>query len=103
MSPSPNFRAHFVRRLAVELASYAPLFAAFAFFAHLCWFGLRPTLAERARLAEARDGWVERYDTLDGKLGELRGELSAFADPMAQERLRRRMQNAGLKRPAGDS
>ncbi len=103
MSPSPNPRAPWARRLAAELASYAPLFAAFAFFAHLCWFGLRPTLAERARLAEAREGWVEQHDNLHGRLGELRAELSAYADPMAQERLRRRMQNAGLKRPAGDS
>lgn len=103
MSPSPNSRARLARRVAAELASYAPLLAAFAFFAHLCWFGLRPTLAERARLAEARDGWVEQHGSLDARLGELRAELSAFADPMAQERLRRRMQNAGLKRPAGDS
>lgn len=99
MSPSLNHRASKARRLAFELASYVPLFAAFGLFAHLAWFGLRPTLAEGARLAEVHERFAGVHATLQRDLLDLRGELSALADPMTQERLRRRMRNAGLKPP----
>ena len=82
-----------------QLLRWLPLLAAFAFFSHLCWFGLRPTLAERARLEGVRHELVEQRAELEREAAELDLRERALADPIHQERVRRRIRNEATAPP----
>lgn len=77
-----------VRTLLRAVGDWLPIAAAAALVAHLAWLGLRPVLAERARLEAARERISEETRVLAAELSEIERLERATEDPIYQERLR---------------
>jgi hypothetical protein len=96
--PLNSSRAGALARALSEFAGWLPLLAAFAFFSHLCWYGLRPALAERARMDRVHVELVNQHTALDQEAADLARAERALGDPIYQERIRRRLLHAGTAR-----
>ncbi|WP_145067054.1 hypothetical protein [Engelhardtia mirabilis] len=70
-------------------AHCAPLFVGGCLFAHIAWYGLRPALAERERLAGAAVEVHQRQADLSGEFATLERRRAALDDSFYRERLRR--------------
>lgn len=82
-----------VRRTLATTLYWTPVWIPLALFAQVALLGLRPALAERARLERAAAVVVERNRTTGEELGRLESGLAAWHDPVYRER-RRRIQHS---------
>lgn len=76
-------------REAVSLVRCLPVLVPLAMFAQVALLGLRPALAESARLSAEEERMVDRYDLAKQQALELDRVLRAQRDPIYLERERR--------------
>lgn len=81
--PSP------MRHLAQRLLYWSPVFALMVLFAQIAFLGVRPALAESARMDIAERGMRERLAVAERNHGEIGAQMEMRKDPIFQERLRR--------------
>ena len=74
---------------AAIVLRWLPVLAALGLFTQVCMLGLRPSLAESRRLAEAEARLTARYAASLEQQGELDRTLRAQADPIYLERERK--------------
>jgi hypothetical protein len=71
-----------------QLAFWAPVLFALAFFSQIAFKGLKPALAEERRLAGEEQRLRAVHEELVTEQDELADQLEAFDDPIYLERLR---------------
>lgn len=84
---------------SAEAFGWLPLLALFGLFAQVALLGLRPAMAERARLAEQAAVVAAREARLVAENDVHRMRLAALSDPVFQERVRRARRSAAFPTP----
>jgi hypothetical protein len=92
-----------LRDFSRSMLGVLPACTAGALFAHMCWFGLRPALAERARLGTLEQDVEARHAALVAVESDLLRTSRALEDEIYRERLRRQFERNRRERAlAGD-
>ena len=81
-------------RIAHRILHWAPLWVPMILLWQVAFRGLRPALAERARLRQAEVVVRERYRRTKERFEGMQAEARAWTDPVFQERMRRQIRAA---------